>query len=109
MLDLKRFLKMEDQKKKIQKALRKSNGKASVDEVLSLYIVMILGNHKLNDHVFIQMTSKVNLLSFLPGQVSHFDSNYFLAAGTLKKTGGCFNLRWFFWHISLVFSFHLVT
>ena len=52
MLDLKRFLKMEDQKKKIQKALRKSNGKASVDEVLSLYIVMILGNHKLKDHVF---------------------------------------------------------
>ena len=58
MLDLKRFLKMEDQKKKIQKPLRKSNGKASVDEVLSLYIVMILGNHKLKDHVFSQMTSK---------------------------------------------------
>ena len=58
MLDLKRFLVIADHEKKIQKALRKSQGKASVDEVLSLYIVMILGNHKLNDHVLIQMTSK---------------------------------------------------
>ena len=58
MLDLKRFLVKGDHEKKIQKALRKCQGKASVDEVLSLYIVMILGNHKMNDHVVIQMTSK---------------------------------------------------
>ena len=58
MLDLKRFLVIANHEKKNQKALRKWQGKASVDEVLSLYIVMILGNHKLKDHVFSQMTSK---------------------------------------------------
>ena len=58
MLDLKRFLVIGDHEKKLKKPLRKCQRKASLDKVLSSSIVMILGNHKLNDHVFSQMTSK---------------------------------------------------